>query len=576
MPFTVRKLLALAALVLLSLAVSSSACHYTRLAIAGATVALVLALAACSPRAAVPLSLSRSWSRRLVFAALLGVAAFFGTWYALRPMRLYLVLAGAPLAAAILVMKRRRPLPLAESLLAVAALVLSAYAVPHVALHSLDVRWPLRFVQGAAAVGFGTVVLLVLLDLPAAGGRARGFGMRLALLFGSGAVLRVGVLIASPDPVIDIYSWLHHAPAYLREGINPYAAEYPSPYLPERIRKFHLPEEMTAVPRWGRYPAYPPLPILATLPFSVAGLDVRLANVTADLAAALILFLLARRRGTPLVGALAAAVMLHYPLTSILTESAWIEPMLAATLGAGFLLSDRGSRWGQVLLALGLTGKQFGIALLGPLWRAQQGRRWAFLLTTAAVGVGLCLPFFLWGPSDFLASGLLRSHGSAGGPGLADVHVRGARPVRLGTPEIRGLGHVPGPDRLADLADAGPRGRGVAVGRYGAAGPGPVPSAWVPELLLPVRVSAASRHDGAAGREGSRGGRTVDPPTDGTGGLNAEDCMARIAIASTTIVPHDAVVNDMRFMQRLLATEAAAKVGLFAEQWDPSIAGVRP
>src|SRR5207253_1580103 len=127
------------------------------------------------------------------------------------------------------------------------------------------------------------------------------------LLFLAGGVLRGGAVLASPEPVIDVYAWVRDASGLLLEGKNPYAAEYQSPYGTERARRKgvgHSPETQPA--------AYPPLPILFALPLRAVGItDVRWANVACDLLAAWMLLAVGRRRGRPLLGAIAAGAYLH-------------------------------------------------------------------------------------------------------------------------------------------------------------------------------------------------------------------------------------------------------------------------
>jgi hypothetical protein len=230
------------------------------------------------------------------------------------------------------------------------------------------------------------------------------FGARLMALFLTGAVLRVAVLFASPDPLIDVYILLRDAPDYLRQGQNPYAVAYESPYGTERARRYHILE-----PAEPRPPAYPPLPILLTLPFRLLGWDARGANVVGDLLAALALFLAARGAGNRLTGALLAGTFLFLPQTPFRIEQAWYEPMLAALLGWGLYRAQQGrSRLSCVLLALGVSAKQYGLVLLPVLGRGRRDAWPTLLLALLGVVVVVFLPFLVWGPEDFLSIVLLK------------------------------------------------------------------------------------------------------------------------------------------------------------------------
>jgi hypothetical protein len=222
---------------------------------------------------------------------------------------------------------------------------------------------------------------------------------RLAALFLTGAVLRAGVLFTSPAPVVDVFVWLRDAPDFLLQRHNPYAVDYESPYETERAAHYGV-----ADPAEARPAAYPPLPILLCLPFRLAGGDIRWVNVIGDLLAAWCLFLIAQRGGSLLAGSMLAGIYLFLPRAPFLIEQAWYEPLLAALLGGGFYLADQGrSRLGCLLLALGVTAKQYGPMMLPALCRGWRNQLPALLLALAGVGAALFLPFFLWGPDDFLS-----------------------------------------------------------------------------------------------------------------------------------------------------------------------------
>jgi hypothetical protein len=235
-----------------------------------------------------------------------------------------------------------------------------------------------------------------LLDLGRVTDRLRWFWPRVAVLFVAGALLRVSPVLVSPDPVIDVYSWLDQAPEKLLHGENPYPAEYVSPYGTERAHKFD-----TYFDPDPRPAAYPPLPILLALPFKAGGLDVRYANVVCDLLAALVLLVLGCWKRNPWLGAVASGVYLFLPRVPYLIEQAWYEPMLAALLGWGLFLVERRWRLGYLLLGLGLTGKQFGLPLLLPLGSALR-RLLLGLLLGIALALLLFVPFLLWDAREFL------------------------------------------------------------------------------------------------------------------------------------------------------------------------------
>jgi hypothetical protein len=239
----------------------------------------------------------------------------------------------------------------------------------------------LMILRLSAGAGFVLIGLFSIFDLVRPERVRADFRVRLFLLFAAGALLRVTAVVIWPEPSIDVFVWLREAPRVLLAGHNPY-----------------VPENMSQ----GALAVYPPLPIVLAAPFTVLGLDVRYANVVCDIVAAWFLYAMARRRGQPLLGALIAGTYLNLPSVPFMLKNAWFEPMLAVFLAGGISLADRGNRLGNVLLGLGLTGKQFGLPLLFPLWRACRGRR-KFLLAGVGLAIALVIvPFFLWSPANFL------------------------------------------------------------------------------------------------------------------------------------------------------------------------------
>jgi hypothetical protein len=407
--FSRRAALALAVVVTLSLAIAPRGGLYTPMSVLLAVVALLLALAACLwPEGRWQVPTDRG-ARVINYAAILLAAqatflAFFRSPPDSTSEPVGLIKDGVALVVALVVLallvvlafRPPRPHNVFHALLAAAGLLLSGYGVLMACFlfgQRREERTPL--LVGAAFAGL-LVNMSWLFDLGRQGEKLRWFWPRLLALFVAGALLRVGPVVASPDPVIDVYAWLDQAPAKLLHGDNPYPAVYVSPYGTERARRFDM--DFDPDPRPA---AYPPLPILLALPFKAAGLDVRYANVVCDLLAALVLLAVGWSKGNRWLGAVAAGIYLFLPRVPYLIEQAWYEPMLAALLGWGLFLTERRRRLGYLLLGLGLTGKQFGLPLLLPLARSLR-RRVVGLLLGVAVALLLFVPFLLWDAKEFL------------------------------------------------------------------------------------------------------------------------------------------------------------------------------
>lgn len=367
---------------------------FSRAAMIGLGSAFFLALGACLGRERWA-RLPRAATRLPVAAAALAVMVLCGRQFRDSHSRLAWPVAAGSLAAGLAACAGRRRFRSAEAeLMAGAALLLSGSAIfaseigfVQRPVFAIMVRW-------STAAGFGLVAFL------AAGGEAlprRWRWAAVAGLFLAGALVRHGAVLASPKPFIDVYDWLHGAPAHLVRGNNPYTAEYDICYRHPEANEYHLYcAEATTRPL-----AYPPLPILGALPFRVMGLDVRLANVWCDLLAAAVLLALGRGRD-PAIGIMAAAAYLMLPGAGFIMGQAWYEPMLAALFGGGWLLLQRGQRAGLLLLALALTGKQWGAVLLPSALRGLRTQWRMLLAATMVVAAVLCLPFLIWEAGAFL------------------------------------------------------------------------------------------------------------------------------------------------------------------------------
>jgi hypothetical protein len=401
-----------AAVVLVALNLASTRGHgyYSRTAALEAMLALGVALAVCLRRRATAFR-APAW---------LGPIALIAALLILAPQSIpivdwqekavnFLLLPGLLILAVQALRGRLRTVPAPMALLALAALLLTGKGLTLTNLLSDAPSTQLAVLRLSAFVGFTLIALCVACDLPALDGCGRGFRLRLGLLFAAGAVLRVAPVVIWPEPPIDVFVWMREAPHVLLEGRNPY-----------------VPANMSL----GALAVYPPLPIVMTAPFALGGLDVRSANVVCDLLAALLLYRTARRLNGPVLGALVAGTYLHLPGVPFLFKYAWFEPMLALLLAGGLFLVRKGNRLGHLLLGLGLTGKQFGLPLFLPLWRALRGQRRPFLIGVGLAAALVILPFFLWSPADFL-NGVLYLH-LAIGPDLDSLTLRSAAHHLLG------------------------------------------------------------------------------------------------------------------------------------------------
>jgi hypothetical protein len=224
----------------------------------------------------------------------------------------------------------------------------------------------------------------------------RGWWVRWGILVVAGTTIRALAIVGSPEPIIDVNSWLQNAPRFLLQGQNPYATDYPSPYGTERAARFHINDAPNPRP-----PTYPPLTVLTGLPAILLGLDARWMNVLAEVAAAVLILLAGYRRGRADIGLLASALYLSLPKSAFMIEQAWFEPQLAALLGLVLLAAPKRPWLAGVALGGFFAGKQYAVALLPSLVMGLR-KTPRILWIGLAMAALLIVPFFAWSPQDFI------------------------------------------------------------------------------------------------------------------------------------------------------------------------------
>jgi hypothetical protein len=219
---------------------------------------------------------------------------------------------------------------------------------------------------------------------------------RFCLLVAVAIVVRILILHSSPQAIVYermdvIRIETDAARAFFQEGKNGYTLKFPAPVndLGAASKDYGLPYPPTAV--------YPPMAF-----WYVFG-DVRTAWVACDLAAALMIYLLARRMrpGQGRFHELVTAAFLFMPRSLFVLENGWTEPLMAAALGgvALALATARGPLLTGCLMGVWLTSKQYVVLAIPLLIRLRRASVNAWLWAAVA-GIALTLPFLLW---DFRA-----------------------------------------------------------------------------------------------------------------------------------------------------------------------------
>lgn len=218
---------------------------------------------------------------------------------------------------------------------------------------------------------------------------------RFAVLVALSLAARLYTLVASPSPVIDVWSTMQDGADALARGANPYAVSMSNPYHDGNVIDYY---------------GYPPLVLLVTAPFRWVCGDVRVALIAAEGIGAMLLFRLAAEGGARRSFAeLAACLLLFHPRALHVLERSWTEPISAALfLGMLLALRRRSLPGTAVLVALFLVSKQYlllgaPVALLGLVVLAgTPGRALAALGVALATGALAVLPVALWDLQAFV------------------------------------------------------------------------------------------------------------------------------------------------------------------------------
>ena len=196
---------------------------------------------------------------------------------------------------------------------------------------------------------------------------------------GLAALAGIAMIIAAPNPHIDVWFLLQDSTRGLAQGRNMYHQVWPESS--------------------GLYAVYPYLPITSVLlaPFRWLLGDVRYGLLLAGLLASAY----TRRLAGSAVPALLPLLILLAPKATFALQQSWTEPLLVAAL-AGMVLAVRAgrARWAVVAFALALATKQH-MVLLVPLamwWPAFGPRRTALAAGLAGV---LVAPWVVADPVAF-------------------------------------------------------------------------------------------------------------------------------------------------------------------------------
>ncbi|OGG02707.1 hypothetical protein A2W14_07375 [Candidatus Gottesmanbacteria bacterium RBG_16_37_8] len=200
--------------------------------------------------------------------------------------------------------------------------------------------------------------------------------------------LRILTIIASPQPVIDVFVILKEAPLKLLSGINPYNTVY------SRVYQGSITD----------YYPYWPYSFLISLPFVLFFKDPRVLLFLADIMTGILIYLWA---GKNLQAKLLSLIYLFRPNSLFIIEQSWLTPLLSLlTLILFWTFSKTKHYLAGILMGI-LSGIQPLFLALIPL----TFRLWRKKIRIAVTALLTCLlavtPFFLWQPVSFIDKTIL-------------------------------------------------------------------------------------------------------------------------------------------------------------------------
>jgi hypothetical protein len=240
---------------------------------------------------------------------------------------------------------------------------------------------------------FGGMALLIASFRPLSS-RINWGGIVFAIV-GVATALRVLLLVASPDPPIDVFTMREDGAAALLQGRNPYET-------PVR--------DLMGAERYGytieNY-VYPPATLFPDAVAIQLGGGVRMLSALADLVVCLILIGVARRRLPKLwnsPAALLTAAPLLYSKGPFVTEQSWTEPLLFVALALWWGLAVTGrERGAAVAFGYFLALKQYLVFWVVAFVGYALGRRRPALVAIPPVVVfATVIPFLVWNLQAFV------------------------------------------------------------------------------------------------------------------------------------------------------------------------------
>jgi Glycosyltransferase family 87 len=280
--------------------------------------------------------------------------------------------------------------------------VASVAGDPHVLAHLLaaaclvDTGVSFGLDHSQKAAGTALIVLLYL----GSGALALLGGTR-ASRVGFAALLAIHTVLLLVDfevhlQIMDVQVFLDEGIDALLSGVNPYSVTFTNVFDAEHTDLYYGP----GVVEGGRvlygFP-YLPTTLLLDIPGRLLG-EVRFVHLGALLATAVLI----RHLATDRTGRAMAVLLLSAPVSRVVVNAYWVEPLLGLLLALTVWSMLRGRPgWTGIALGLLLASKQYLVVAAPSVLALVRGPARRSFVVAAATAMAVVVPFLAWDPAGF-------------------------------------------------------------------------------------------------------------------------------------------------------------------------------